>query len=1059
MSNVPSHHRSGLSLWLKLLIPLVLIGVVGGLVGIAWNQLFIRKHLGEGTAYKASVVSSAVRQNFYLENSEVNRLRAVTRFAAEDGVERIIVVAGSPARIIASSELSLVGKPLNELGPHTVDLLQKTLKTGLAQKKHSEEERCWSFTEGFATTLPGKDKLVPAAVLVDIDSHSIKAELVGLTNKMILLWYGAITLVIVLTFVAVDLIVLRPTKQITVAIERQARGETHAKAPVLANDEIGEMARALNRMLESLYEAQDLTKRLSMVAARTTNGVVITDAKGRLEWINEGFTRITGYTLDECKGKKPGDFLQGKDTDQRTVDVMRTGINSQSGFNVEILNYRKNGTSYWVSIETKPIHDDSNALTGFMAVEADITERVEADRAIKESQERWDLALEGSRDGVWDWNLLTNEVFFSANWAHMFGYEREEVSNRFDELTSRIHPEDLPRTMNEVRRHFARETKIYECTYRMLRKDKSVCWVLDRGKAVFDNNGRPYRMIGTHTDITQQMEREEELRKAKNKAEELNAKLKEVVKTAWDSTLEAKRANQAKSAFLATMSHEIRTPMNGVIGMTALLLDTPLNPEQRDYVRTIQTSGEALLTIINDILDYSKIEAGRIELEKLPFSVGDCISETLNLLAPKADEKGLELKYAISENVPRTLIGDATRLKQVLVNLVGNAVKFTEHGKVSINVQTKHLGNHLHQLTFIIRDTGIGIPKSRMDRLFDSFSQVDASTSRRYGGSGLGLAISKRLVRLMGGDISVVSEENHGSTFTFSVQFPAKPTEGKIQAGEIYNPLQGKHALVIVANPLERGVLSRELRGWGMNVVPLDSMPAAFNLLENRQPVDVIVLDSEINKVHSPDIGRQIRKLPDLDQLPIFLMCTTACQGCTDVFEAILSKPVNMPLLRKYLERTLRSKAVDEEENPALEDASVPMPIDNETGIRQPLRILMAEDNQVNQKVASLILNRFGYTADIANNGSEAVEAVSLTSYDVILMDVQMPEVDGYEATRRIRRQQDSRRPYIIALTAGAMQGDREAALEAGMDDYLSKPVKQRELLEALSRAYQTLHA
>ncbi|MGE9292561.1 MAG: PAS domain-containing protein, partial [Puniceicoccales bacterium] len=765
----PQSARRGLTLWLKLLIPLVLIGAVGGIVGIAWNKLFIREHMEESTAHQASVVATAIRQTFYLNTDKTERIRTVTRFAAEDGVDRIVVVAGRPAMIVAASELSLIGKPLSSLNPATVSMLGKTFDTGIAQQRLVENKTPWSFTEAFSTLLPDSDQSVPAAVLVDIDSESYQSKLVGLGNKMILLWYGAMGLVVLLTFIAVDLIVLRPTKLITKAIDQQVDGDTEAKAPVVANDEIGDMAHRLNHMLESLYEAQRLTRRLSMVAARTTNGCVITDVQGRLEWINEGFTRITGYTFAECRGKKPGDFLQGEDTDQKSIEVMREGVQNQKGFNVEILNYRKDGSPYWVSIETQPIHDDKGHLSGFMAIEADITERVEADKAIKESQERWDLALEGSRDGVWDWNLLTNEVFFSANWAHMFGFERDDISNRFDELTSRIHPEDLSRVMNEVRRHFARETQIYECTYRMIRRDKSVCWVLDRGKAVFDENNRPYRMIGTHTDITQQMGREEELRKAKNKAEELNAKLKEVVKTAWDSTLEAKRANQAKSAFLATMSHEIRTPMNGVIGMTGLLLDTGLSSEQLDYVRTIQSSGEALMTIINDILDYSKIEAGKIELEKLPFAVADCISETLNLLAPKADEKGLELTYSISENVPRTLIGDANRLKQVLVNLVGNAVKFTERGQVVVSVQTEHLGNHLHQLTFIIRDTGIGIPEDRMDRLFDSFSQVDASTSRRYGGSGLGLAISKRLVRLMSGDISVVSEEGHGSTFTFYV--------------------------------------------------------------------------------------------------------------------------------------------------------------------------------------------------------------------------------------------------------------------------------------------------
>lgn len=1041
--------RFRFSLRLKVLLPLVLIAVVASIVGHTWVNVFVDRHFEQETIFHASVVSNAVQQSFEIEPDAEDRQRYLVGFAREEEVDKVLVVDADTREIILSSELSLHSLPLADYThTRTVELLEKAIETQSAHDHYDEESRIWLFVEPMSVDASADEDDTLAAMLIAIDTSYMYEELHQLAFNLMLLWYTAIILTVGLVYFILHIIVLKPTRRIREAIDRQAGGDHEALAPVTADDELGSLARHLNSMLTSLRDAEKISRRLSLAAAKTNNGFLITGTDGRIEWFNEGFVRLTGYTLEECIGKKPGDFLQGKDTDPRTVDVMKAGLASQTGFNVEVINYHRNGRAYWVNIDTQPMHDDSGTLTGFMAIETDVTERVEADRALRKSEERWNLAIQGTRDGVWDWNLLTNEVFFSPNWLRMLGYEEGDLEGKLEEFTSRVHPDDLPATMDEVRRHLARETTIYEVTFRMFRKDGSLCWILDRGKAIFDGDGRPYRMIGTHTDITQQMQREVETQKARDKAEELNQKLKDAIKTAWDSTLEAKRADQAKSAFLATMSHEIRTPMNGVIGMTGLLLDTKLSSEQRDYVMTIQQSGESLLSIINDVLDYSKIEAGKIELEELPFRIKETVEETLNLLAPKAEEKHLDLRYLISDGVPQTMIGDAMRLRQILVNLVGNAIKFTDEGEVTVNVNAENLGDHRHRLTFTIRDTGIGIPHDRMDRLFVSFSQVDASTSRRYGGSGLGLAICKRLLDFMKGDISVTSEPGKGSTFTFHLVLQAKPTEGKIRPSQSASVLAGKQVIVIEDHQVDRRILTRQLAGWDMKPIPADTPQTAFNLLENGQKTDVIIMDAQLPGMAYQEIAGRIHSMEGYRTVPLVLLSPLRIEDAGRQFSCILTKPLKMIELRRQLEQIFADK------NSPRPFAEHKKPHDRDMAELRPMNILLVEDNIVNQKVASLILSRFGYHADLAADGREAIEATRHKAYDVILMDVQMPEMNGYEATNAIRQQAGDRQPYIIALTAGAMEGDREAAINAGMDDYLSKPVVQQDLRDALRRAF-----
>jgi PAS domain S-box-containing protein len=769
-------------------------------------------------------------------------------------------------------------------------------------------------------------------------------------------------------------------------------------------------------------------ERFRALTENSTDLIAILSVDQILSYVSPSADRTLGYDCNALQGTNLLDLVHPADAEA----VLAWLHNSQSLGTPETIEFRLRGQSgawTWMESDVRNLLGDPK-VGGLVLNARDVSERKRFTESLAESEHRFQLISAASNDIFWDWDLVTNKVWWNDNLYKAFGYGRDQVTPDIESWTSRVHPEDSKRVERDVSNVIKTGGISYSDEYRFRRGDGSYADVLDRGAVLRDHSGKPVRMVGVMMDIS--LRTEQELQHAKETAE---------------------AANRAKSEFLANMSHEIRTPLNGVVGMTDLALETELSSEQREYLETVKRSADALLTVINDILDFSKIEAGKIELEVFDFNLRDCVETTLKTLALRADEKGLELMCEVAPEIPELVRGDSNRLRQVMLNLVGNAIKFTSQGEVSLKVQVDAEDGKDRILQFTVSDTGIGIPAEKLKTIFEPFTQADTSTTRRYGGTGLGLTISTRLVEMMGGKIWVESEVDRGTHFHFTARVEVadpKPIEvGTIAPPEI---LRNVRVLVVDDNRTNRRILEGMLKLWDMKPASVESGEEALAQLatahEAGEQYGLILTDMHMPKMDGFTLIERIRQKPELTAATIMMLTSAGHRGdamrCQELgVAAYLLKPIRQSELREAIAKALgpagETGAIPLITRFSLQDARDPAGI---------LRVLLVEDNVVNQRLVTRLLEKRGHRVVIASNGREALQALEKERFDLVLMDLQMPEMDGFEATTAIRKKEKGTDIHqeVIALTAHAMAGDRERCLAAGMDAYLSKPIRPQEL-------------
>ncbi len=771
-------------------------------------------------------------------------------------------------------------------------------------------------------------------------------------------------------------------------------------------------------------------------------GMLVADNQ-QIVFANDALCRISGYSQAELQAFDSTLAIVAPEHRAATAQRIAQVDAENGGGRFESVIQHKDGQRVPIESASQVAHVDGRQQR--ITLLRDITEQKQAEVALRAAEAKFRTLIEQLPAIIYTAAIddSSSTSYISPQVEAILGFTPVEWLADPELRLAQVHPDDRPRLLETLGQAHASDIPL-SIEFRSYTRDGRIVWLRDAARIVRGDAGEPLFMQGITLDITDRKLAEAELTTA-------SAELARAAQIATQLAADADAANLAKSTFLANMSHEIRTPMNGVIGMTGLLLDTPLTAEQHEFVETIRTSGDALLTIINDILDFSKIESGKLDLEQQPFDLRDCIESALDLLAPRASEKAIDLAYLIEESVPTTLSGDVTRLRQILVNLLSNAVKFTTVGEVVVTVSAQIGADQRHTVKITVRDSGIGIPDDRLDRLFRAFSQADVSTTRHYGGTGLGLVISKRLSEVMGGTMWVESVPGTGSTFSFTFIAAAAASVSKVYLRGAVPQLTGKRLLIVDDNATNRRILTLQAESWGMVVQAFASGVDVLNGIGRGDVFDLALLDMQMPGMDGVQLANAIRTQRSAQQLPLILL-TSLGRRAEDVgsgiFAACLTKPTKASQLYDALIGIVDLSG-------SQRTSAVPrVTIDGHMAERLPLRLLLAEDNAVNQKVALLTLKRLGYRADVASNGLEVLDALARQPYDVVLMDVQMPELDGLETTRRICRDQPlATRPRIIAMTANAMQGDRELCLAAGMDDYISKPIRIDELMRALEHA------
>ncbi len=930
---------------------------------------------------------------------------------------------------------------------------------------------------------------------------------------------------------------------------------------------------------QRLADSEAKSRQLALVAQHANDAIIIADANGVTEWVNPAYTDLTGFTAEESIGRKPGKLLQGPDTDPDTIASIRLALANKRKIRTEILNYTKNGESYWIELDIAPVTAANGEVDQFIAVERDITKQ-------RLAQSRLGEAIDAMQDGFALYDNSDHLVMFNEAWRQYYGEAGKDIETgmHLDQIAERlvrsgrhdikpgmeqqwkdslllkdskdetalrvVYTNDGYTYQNRVTltesgerlfirtdltEHKSREAKmrsiidnikygvvfldsdlniemvndqfldIWQCDRAALGENPNMADLLElnrhSGLLPVDGNdenawknftyrrlqsmknadakerpllrpdGRHFvtrsvridggRRLVTHLDVTQDRQREAELARARDRAED---------------------ASRTKSEFLANMSHEIRTPMNGVIGMADLLLESELDSDQRLFAETISQSGSALLTIINDILDFSKIEAGKLELDSSSFDLLSACEDIAALLMPKANENGIEVILRYNPEIPTYLYGDVGRIRQIVTNIAGNAVKFTLDGHVLINVDGVTTGDQV-SLWITISDTGIGIPEEKLNSIFSEFEQVDGAANRQFQGTGLGLAISRKLARLMNGDIFAKSTFGEGSEFVLQMELPVSTAKPVAVASVDNFNLKGKCVLIVDDLEINRTILSERLRKWDAEVLDADSARSGMQVLNEclhrGKMVDLAIIDYQMPDTNGHELAQNIARLPLETQFPVIMLSSVDLrnsQADSPNIKKLLLKPARSSSLIDAISMCLGVESVSGQTEKLWQAKSRPTGTKTDDGVpastnasatettaandaaMSDIQILVAEDNRTNQLVLRSMFKKCNTNLVFADNGARAVEQYKTAQPDLILMDMSMPEMDGLQATRCIRDYEQSENLWrcpIIALTANAMQGDRERCIDAGMDDYLSKPVVKKNLHRTVEKILQ----